>query len=142
MAKATTMATAAVQAEGDALTALTDNGYIRIYDGAQPATADTAPSGSNHLLAELRFAADSAPATSVAGLITFSAIADGVGLLDGTPAWYRCLKSDGSTPVMDGDAGVAAGTPNMVLGSATIAVGAVVSITSFTHSIAKTTAGL
>ena len=34
------MANAGVNAEADALSDQLDNGYIRIYDGAQPATGD------------------------------------------------------------------------------------------------------
>lgn len=44
-----TMVNAEANAVGDAL----NNGYIRIYDGSQPANADTAV-GAQVLLAELR----------------------------------------------------------------------------------------
>ena len=46
------MANAAVNAEADALSDQLDNGFLRIYDGSQPATADTAI-GAQVLLAEL-----------------------------------------------------------------------------------------
>ena len=49
---------------------LLDNGYLRIYDGTQPATANTAI-GSQVLLAELRFNADAAP-VAVNGVLTFT----------------------------------------------------------------------
>jgi hypothetical protein len=55
MANALRLTNAAVNAEADAFARLLDNGYLRIYSGTQPATADTALSG-NTLLAELRFA--------------------------------------------------------------------------------------
>ena len=48
-----TMVNAEANAVGDAL----NLGYIRIYDGSQPANADTAV-GAQNLLAELRFGAD------------------------------------------------------------------------------------
>ena len=59
----TQLADVAVNAEADALARLLDNGYLRLYNGTKPATADTALSG-NTLLAELRFNATSAPAAS------------------------------------------------------------------------------
>lgn len=44
MAKNTQLSNAAVNAEADALSALLNTGYLRIYSGTQPATADTASS--------------------------------------------------------------------------------------------------
>lgn len=93
-----------VNAEADALARLLDNGYLRVYSGSQPATADTAI-GAQVLLAELRFNATSAPA-AVAGLLTFNAIASDTSAdATGTAAWFRALKSDGSTVVLDGTVG-------------------------------------
>ncbi len=62
----------AVNAEADALSVLLDNGYLRIYDGTQAATADTAI-GAQVLLAELRINTDAAP-VAVAGVLTFNVI--------------------------------------------------------------------
>jgi hypothetical protein len=44
----------AATTEADAVCALLNNGYLRIYDGTQAATADTAV-GAQVLLAELRW---------------------------------------------------------------------------------------
>src|SRR5438034_11758685 len=95
-----------VNGEADFIGVALDSGYIRIYDGAQPATADTALSGQT-LLAELRFGADAFP-SAVAGLLTANAItsdasADGTG----TATWARTLKSDGTSVRMDGAVGAA-----------------------------------
>ena len=61
-----------VNPQADALSDSADNGYLRIYDGTQPATADTAIT-TQVLLAELRFNATAAPAASN-GVLTFNAI--------------------------------------------------------------------
>jgi hypothetical protein len=140
MAKNTTMANAAVQAEGDALVALLSNGYLRIYSGSQPATGDTAI-GAQVLLAELRFGTPAAGATPSSGVITFNAITSGVAGNTGTGTWFRCLKSDGTTGVMDGTADVSANSPNLVLSTTSIVSGATVSVSSFTHTLDKTTSG-
>jgi len=141
MAKATTLSNAAVQAEGDALAALLNNGYLRIYSGSQPATADTAI-GAQVLLAELRFGATAAGATSTGGVITFNAItSDTDAKATNTAAWFRALKSDGSTGVFDGTADVSGNSPNLVLSTTSIVQHATVSCSSFTHTIAKTTSG-
>ena len=97
----TQLANATVNGQGDNLAARLNNGYLRIYDGTQPATADTAI-GAQVLLAEPRFNATAAPAT-VNGLITFNAItADASANATGTATWFRALSSDGTTVVYDG----------------------------------------
>ena len=140
-AKATTLSNATVQAQGDALARLLDNGYLKIYSGSQPANADAAITGT--LLATLRFSATSAPATSTAGLITFNAItSDSDAAATNTATHFRCFKSDNSTPVMDGTVDITGNTPNLVLSTVSIVQHATVAVSSFTHQINKTTATL
>lgn len=128
------MADAAVNAEADALAALLNSGYLRVYDGSQPATADTAISGQV-LLAELRFNA-TAFGASVAGVITANAITDDTDAnATGTAAWFRCLKSDGTTPVLDGNVGTSA--TNFIISTTSIVQHATVSVSSFVHTVTK-----
>lgn len=134
MALNTKLSNAAASAEADALSALLNTGYIRIYDGTQAADANTAV-GSQVLLAELRFSATAAPA-AVNGVITFNAITDDTAAnATGTATWYRCLKSDGTSVVFDGSVGTA--SANMILNSVAIQINALVSITSFTHTVTE-----
>ena len=137
MAKNTQLSNVAANAEADAIARLVDNGYLRIYDGAQPANADTAITTQN-LLAELRFAATSGPAAS-AGVVTFSTIAAVVAVATGTAAWFRALKSDGTTVVFDGS--VAGATANMILAALNIQANAQVSVSNFTYTAHKSAAG-
>jgi hypothetical protein len=121
-------------AEADALAVLLNTGYLRIYDGAQPSTADTAIS-TQVLLAELRFAnpAFGAAANSVA---TANAItADSDANATGTATWCRALKSDGTTAVFDGSVGTSGCDLN--LGTVSIVLHVAVSITAFTLTAAK-----
>jgi len=131
------MANAGVNAEADALATALNNGYLRIYDSTgtgQPATADTAVT-TQVLLAELRFGA-TAFAGAIAGVITANAITDDTDAdATGTATWFRCLKSDGITPVMDGSVGTA--TANLVLNTTSIVQHATVSVTSFQHTVTK-----
>jgi hypothetical protein len=134
MANSPKFANVTVNAEADALARLLDNGYLRIYSGTQPATADTALSG-NTLLAELRFAATSAAGAS-AGVLTFSAItSDTSADATGTAAFYRALKSDGTSVVMDGSVGTS--SADLVLNSTAIQSGAQVDVTSFSLTVSK-----
>ena len=128
------MADAGVNAEADALAALLNSGYLRIYDGTQPATADTAVSGQV-LLAELRFNATAFGASS-AGVITANAISDDTDADNtGTATWFRALKSDGTTSVLDGNVGTS--SANLVISTTSIVQHATVSVSSFVHTVTK-----
>jgi hypothetical protein len=126
--------TAAVSAEADAVCPLLNNGYLRIYDGAQPATADTAV-GAQTLLAELRFGATAFGAASN-GVATANALtADSSANATGTAAWFRALKSDGASPIFDGTVGTSGSDLN--LNSVAIQSGASVSVSSFVYTANK-----
>ncbi len=131
----TQLADATVNAQANALAALCDGGVIKIYDGAQPATADTAMSG-NTLGVTLGFSATAfSPANS--GVLTANAITPGTAVASITPTFARIFKSDETTVVMDVSAG--ATNSNMTIGAFT--AGTVVSVVSFTHDVRNSTAG-
>jgi hypothetical protein len=125
---------AAVNAKADAISDLLDSGYLRIYDGTQALTADTAI-GAQVLLAELRFNATAAGA-AVAGVLTFNALtADASANNTGTASWFRALSSNGSSVVFDGTVGTSGSDLN--LNTTSIVSGAEVSISSFTYTQPK-----
>jgi hypothetical protein len=124
----------AANTAADAVVALANNGYLRIYDGTQPTDADTAI-GAQVLLAELRFGATAFGASS-AGVATANAItADSSANATGTATWFRVLKSDGTTVLWDGSVGTA--TANLILNSTAISSGAAVSVSAFTYTQSK-----
>ena len=134
MANLIKMSNAAVNAQGDALALLANNGYLRIYDGTRAANADTAV-GSQVLLAELRLNATAFGAT-VAGVMTAAAITqDSAANASGNATWYRVLKSDGTTALWDGEVGVSGCDLN--LNAIAISINAVVSVTALTHTVTK-----
>lgn len=112
----------------DALTTFAGNsGKIRIYDGTQPANANTAVS-SQTLLAELTCNSTFAGSAS-SGALTLNAItSDSSADATGTATWFRLLKSDGSTVVLDGSVGTSGADLN--LNTTSIVAGAAVAITS------------
>jgi hypothetical protein len=126
-------ANAAVNAAADAACALLNGGKLRIYDGAQPATADTAID-TQVLLAELTFGspafAGAAAGVAAANAITQDSSADATG----TAAWFRALKTD-LTKVYDGSVGVSGCDLN--LNSVSIQAGGVVAVTSLTYTQPK-----
>jgi len=94
----------AANAAADATCALLNSGKLRIYDGSQPATADTAIT-SQVLLAEMTYNS-TAFASAVAGVATANAItSDSAADATGTATWLRSLKSDGTTVIFDGSVG-------------------------------------
>jgi hypothetical protein len=124
-----------VNVQANALAALCNSGTIKIYDGTQPATADTAISG-NTLGVTLTFGA-TAFGAAVSGLITANAITAGTAVATITPTWARIFKSDATTVVMDVSAG--ASGANLTIGAFTS--GTTVSATSFTHDVRNATSG-
>lgn len=124
----------AASAEADAVCPLLNTGYLRIYDGTQAATADTAL-GAQVLLAELRFNA-TAFAAAVNGVATANAItADSAANATGTATWFRALKSDGTTVIFDGSVGTA--TSDLVLNTASIVLNANVAVSALTYTANK-----
>lgn len=111
----------------DAITTLAGaSALLRIYDGTRPATGGTATT----LLAELTCNATFAPAAS-GGVLTLNAItADASANATGTATWFRIVKSDGTTHVMDGNVGTSGSDLNF--NSVAFASGANVSVSSFT----------
>ncbi len=116
----------------DALAALLNTGFIRIYSGVQPANANTALSG-NTLLATLRFSATAFPGAT-AGVATANAITqDSDAAATGTAAFMRCLKSDGTTVVLDGSVGTA--TADLIIATTSIVQHAIITCSSFTITL-------
>lgn len=118
--------TAVRNAKQDAITTAAGNAaLLRIYDGTRPATGGTATT----LLAELTcgtpFAAGAASGVLTLGAITQDASANN----SGTATWFRIVKSDGTTHVMDGNVGTSGSDLNLT--TTTIASGQPVSVTSF-----------
>src|SRR2546429_7053874 len=119
-------------AELDALRALANSGLLRIYDGTQPATPETAIT-TEVKLAELTMNATVFGASS-GGVITANAItSDTDADATGTAAWFRLLESDGTTVLWDGSVGTA--SADLVLNSVAIQIHAQVSITAFTYTL-------
>lgn len=140
MAKNTQIATAIANAQADALARQLDDGYLRIYTGSQPASADTAL-GSQTLLVTLRFANPSAPA-AVNGVLTVTPPAAAYAVATGTATWFRALAADGATVVLDGNAGLAGDSPNLVLSSTSIATAQLIVVGAISHSVLRASSGL
>jgi hypothetical protein len=135
--KNTQMSVVALNAQADALAALLDDGYLRIYGGRQPDSAEIYVT-NQPLLAELRFSKESAPA-AVGGELTFNKIADEPDApATGRATWFRCFNADGRTAVMDGEIGR---DGNLSLDDPDIVAGGRVSVHSFGHGIAGSTPG-
>ena len=100
---------------------------IRIYQGTQPANANTAIS-SQTLLVSLtivgRFGTDAN------GTITIGAVTSAQAVATGTAQFFRIVKSDGTTVVMDGSVGTS--DADMILNTTAIANTQTVTISSGT----------
>ena len=108
----------------DAITsAIGTSGFLRIYDGARPASGGTATT----LLAELTLSATAAPAAS-GGVLTFNSITqDSSANATGTATWFRIVTS-GGVFVIDGSVSTSGSDLNLTTTSITL--GQPVSVTS------------
>ncbi len=106
-----------------------NSGFIDIYDGARPATPETAISTQNKL-ARCTFGATAFAAASAASKASNS-IGNGVGLFAGTAAWARLLKSNGTATH---DVNVGTSGAMLIMPALVTVVGCTVSVTSLTFT--------
>ena len=120
--EAATLRTAMV----DAITTRAGNAaLLRIYDGTRPATGGTATT----LLAELTCGTPFAAGAS-SGVLTLGSITqDSSANATGTATWFRIVKADGTTFVLDGNVGTSGSELNLTTTS--IVATQPVSVTSF-----------
>jgi hypothetical protein len=104
---------------------------MKIYTGAQPATADTAAAGT--LLATVAMT-DPSFTTASGGTITAGDPPAVTGAAAGTAGWFRLADSTGAT-VMDGSVTATGGGGDLTLSTTTISVGVTVDITAFSVTI-------
>lgn len=141
MSKNTQLTNLVVSTEADAMAALFNSGFLDLLDGAQPANGDTAITTQNRLAA-ITFNA-TAFASAANGVITANPMtACSAANITGNATWGRCYKSDHTTALMDVSVDVSANTPNVVLNSIAIQANASVSVASFVHTVAKSTANV
>lgn len=127
------LAAAGRQAAINALAALANSGYLRIYssDAADP---DSAASGT--LLAELSFGStafqsatdDGTNASAVANAITQDSSANA----SGTAAHWRAFQSNGTTMIAKGTVSGTGGGGELQLNNTSIVSGGIVSVSSLT----------
>lgn len=104
---------------------------LRIYSGTRPATAGA----ETTVLAQLTCNATFAPAASN-GVLSLNQIAsDTSANASGLASWFRILKADGTTHVLDGSVStVAAGTGDLQLDDTNIVLGGTVAVTAATFT--------
>lgn len=135
---ATRITTAAAKAACDSVVDLLDAGagagYVEIRTGAQPATANTAASGT--LLGTLTLsdpafgaATTASPSVATASAITSDTSADA----SGTAGWFRAYDSTG-TAVIDGSVTATGGGGDLTLDTVSIVAGGTIAMTSWTVS--------
>jgi hypothetical protein len=126
------IATSARNAAADALVDLIDAGpaagYVEIRTGSQPATANTAASGTLLVTATL---GDPAFGAAASGVATANAIGSATGVAAGTAGWFRTYDSTGAA-VHDGSVTATGGGGDMTINTTTISVGLTVNITAYT----------
>lgn len=124
----TRITTAVANTLADAVVDQLDAGTVKIYSGSQPATANTAASGT--LLATITLA-NPAFGSAAAGVATATDPAAVTAVANGTAGWFRAATSGGTT-VHDGAVTVTGGGGELTLASLAITTGLSVDVTSYT----------
>lgn len=120
------LATATRNAMVDAWAALANGGTIQVRTGAQPATAETAATGT--LLATLAMTTPAfAPAANGSADIDADPDLEATAVADGTAGWARVLNSTGGT-VFDGSVGTTAA--DFLINATEITTGGIVRLLS------------
>jgi hypothetical protein len=113
-------------AQLDAITTFAGNAaLLRIYNGTRPATGGAATT----LLGTFTLGSPLA-AGAAAGVLSPTLPADTTGAAAGTATWFRIVKADGTTHVIDGSVGTSGADLN--LNTTTVSVGVALAITAFT----------
>jgi hypothetical protein len=117
---------------------LANAGKLRVYSGAQPTDANTAI-GAQTMLGEFTMNATAFAASVASGTAptrvataTANAISNITAAATGTAAWFRLLKSDGTTILFDGTVGLSGCDLNLT--DITLTAGETMSVSSFTVS--------
>lgn len=102
----TVISQAAATAEGTALSALVNSGFLKIYTGSRPASPETGASGT--LLVTLPLAATAMTWSNGVGTLGGVPLT-GYAVAAGTPGWAR-FSTSGGTGTIDVDVGVGSTT--------------------------------
>ncbi len=124
----------AANAEAAAFAPLLNSGFLEIYSGTQPVSANTALSG-NTLLVTLQFSSTAFGSPS-SGVITANSITAGTAVATGAATFARLYESNGTTVV--GDITIATSGAGLNLNTTSIVSGTPVSVTSFVHTVTET----
>jgi len=123
------------KAQATAGGALANGGFLRLYDGVQPGTANAAVT-TQRMLAELQFGNPAGVAANE--MFTFNPITqEDSAPLDGTPTWYRAFKANGTSPIRDGSVGSVGSGSDLELDNLGIVVGAEVAVDSLIWRVTK-----
>ncbi len=139
MAKNTRLADIAINAQANVFADMLRSGFIDIYDGDQPESPEVEV-GTRKLAVSLRLGAP-AFMPAVKGVLSANPIQSAKIVADVTKAkWARLYQADHATAMMD----VSVGTKeaNIIVPTTFMVTGVTMSISSFMHSVAKSTSGV
>jgi hypothetical protein len=124
------ISTEAANSAANAIGALLNDGFLRIYSGAKPQSVD-APISKQTLLAELRFNSPAFSPASGGKIVAINIRDEQDAPASGEASWFRTFKADGKTGVIDGTVGRA--NAHLILPVVMIEKGARIQVSTFTH---------
>lgn len=138
MAKDTRLTKLVVDAQANAMASLADGGWVDVYDGEKPESADE-PIAKQSLGVSLRLGSP-AFRSAVDGVIVANPIGSAVIERKIKATWARITRSDHNTAVYD----ISVGTKdaNAIVPTVNLEPGVTFSISSLMHTVAKATPGV
>lgn len=97
------LSAAAANAAADAVAQMLDGGFLAIYEGAQPTSADAALPRGTKLLATLKFGTPAFKPAEDGAAHANPMTPDKDAAATGRPQWFRLYRADEETSVYDGD---------------------------------------
>lgn len=119
-------------AQVDATTRRLDGGFLRLYTGPRPKSADE-PLGRQQLLAELRFSSPAFEAAREGEAQARTIFQETSAKETGQATWFRTFQADGVTAVFDGSVGTS--DANIVMNNNSVQINAIVSLSAFSYSV-------
>ncbi len=123
----------AVNAEADAVCRLLDGGSLDLYDGVQPASADS-PITTQTRLSSVQFGSPAFYPASRGVAKAYTMTSDPAAEGTGSATWFRAITSDGRT-VFDGSVGKS--DADLIVNTVDVVQNAIVSLASMTYTAKK-----
>ena len=135
MARRFRQSSVAVNAAVNAICRLLDGGFLRIYSGSQPDSAEDGLRQTTELLVEMRWGSPAFKSSVDGAAQSLPIISGKPSVAAGKASFFRALAKDGATVIFDGSVGET--QADMIFPDVRIQHGALVKVESFRFTLPR-----